>query len=359
MTKKTKNMWLIIAAIAVLAALALPKLGALRDHSNANKSNGVAAASRDQSMPVRMQILQPEKMGDKVLTVGTILSNEEVEIRSEISGKVEKIYFKEGGHVRKGEVLLKINDAEPQAQLTRGQYRQALAEQDAERRHQLFEKKLASQEEYDLAANQLNIVKADLQIIQAQIAKTEIRAPFDGTIGLRYVSEGSYISPTTRITTLQDFNPVKVDFTIPEKYAAAVKKGDKIGFTVEGVSRKFEGTVYAVEAKIDPATRTLHLRAQSPNPEGVLIPGAFANVEVVFQEKETLTIPSFALIPDLKGQRVLLYKNGKAELQSVEIGTRTDERVEITQGVQSGDTLITSGILQLRPGMAVRLAEGQ
>jgi membrane fusion protein (multidrug efflux system) len=359
MSLNAKRVWLIVGAIIVLVALALPKIGFLRGTSNSSKNSAAAGAARDQRMAVRMQVIQAEKMGDKVLTVGSILSNEEVEIRSEISGKVEQIYFKEGARVKKGDMLLKINDAEPQAQLARGQYRQALAEQDAERQRQLFEKKLASQEEYDIAINQLNIVKADIQIIQAQISKTEIRAPFDGMIGLRYVSEGSYISPATRITTLQDYNSVKVDFTVPEKYASLIRKGDRISFSVEGVARRFAGNIYAVEAKIDPTTRTLHLRALSPNPDGALIPGAFANVEVVLKEKETLTVPSYALIPELKGQRVFVYKNGKAESQSVEIGSRTDEFVEVTHGVQAGDTLITSGILQLRPGMAVQPVEAQ
>jgi membrane fusion protein (multidrug efflux system) len=359
MSRKTKRIGLIVGAIVALVALALPKIDSLRGNSKSQQNTNVVNAPRDPRMPVRMQVIQSEKVGDKVLTVGTILSNEEVEIRSEISGKVEKIYFTEGGRVNKGEALLKINDAELQAQLARAQYRQAIAEQEAERKRQLFEKKLASQEEYDIAINQLNIAKAEAQLIQAQIGKTEICAPFEGVIGLRYVSEGSYISPATRITTLQDFNPVKVDFTIPEKYARAVKKGDKITFNVEGVSRRFTGNVYAIEAKIDPATRTLHLRALSPNPDGALIPGAFANVEVVLQEKEKLMVPSYALIPELKGHRVFLYKNGTAESQSVEIGTRNDEFVEITHGVQPGDTLITSGILQLRPGMAVRMAESR
>lgn len=355
MKRKLKTVLIVIGAGLGLAALAIPKFGALP--GTAKKSNNTATPPRDQRIAVRMQVIAAEMLGDKVMTVGTILSNEEVEIRSEISGKVEKIDFKEGARVKKGETLLKINDAELQAQLVRAQYRQALAEQDAERQRQLFEKKLASQEEYDVAVNQLNIVKADIQIIQAQLAKTEIRAPFNGTIGLRYVSEGSYISPATRITTLQDYNSVKVDFTVPEKYASLIRRGDRISFSVEGVAQKFAGTVYAVEAKIDPTTRTLHIRALSPNPDGVLIPGAFANVEVVLKEKETLTIPSFALIPELKGHRVFLYKNGKAESQSVEIGSRTDESVEVTRGVQAGDTLITSAILQLRPGMAVQPAE--
>ena len=293
------------------------------------------------------------------MTVGTVLANEEVEIRSESSGKVEKIFFKEGGRVQKGEALLKINDAELNAQLQRAQSRQAITEEQAERQRQLYAQKLASEQAYKNAENELNIAKAEVQLIQAQIDKTELRAPFAGTIGLRYVSEGSYISPTTRIATLQDYNVVKVDFTIPEKYAAAVKKGDKISFAVTGITKRFSGTVYALEPKVDPATRTLRLRASSPNPEGVLVPGAFANVEIVLQEKQTLTIPSFALIPELKGHRVFLYKNGKAESQSVTIGGRTDERVEIAEGLQAGDTLITSGILQLRPSMAVKIAESE
>ncbi len=359
MSRKTKNVWLVVAAIAVLGALALPKVGSLWGNANSKKDNEAGSSTPDQRMPVRMEIVRAEKMGDKVATVGTILSNEEVEIRSEISGKIEKIFFKEGGRVKKGDMLLKVNDVEPQAQLRRAQYRLAIAEQEAERQRQLFEKNLTSQENYNNAVNELNIVKADVQLIQAQIGKTEIRAPFDGVIGLRYVSEGSYITPTARISTLQDNHPAKIDFTIPEKYAGSIRIGDPIEFTVQGVSRKFAGRIYAVEAKIDPTTRTLRLRGLSPNPDGALIPGAFANVEIVLKEKETLTISSFALIPELKGHRVFLFKNGKAESQSVEIGSRTDERVEIMQGVQVGDTLITSGILQLRPGMAVRLMEGQ
>jgi membrane fusion protein (multidrug efflux system) len=351
MSKKSRNLVVMIGIVLVLILLALPKLGFLK---SAGPNVNVTEAPRDARMAVRMIAVQSQKLGDRILTVGTILSNEEVEIRSEISGKVEKIHFAEGRAVARGALLLKINDAEPQAQLARAKYRQALAEQEAERKRQLFEQKLASEEEYEIAANQLNLVKADIVIIQAQIAKTEIRAPFEGVIGLRYVSEGSYISPATRITTLQDFNPVKLDFTIPEKHARAVKKGDKISFTVEGSSRKFEGAVYAVEAKIDPTTRTLHIRALSPNPDGALLPGAFANVEMVLQERETLLVPAEALIPELKGHRVFVFKGGQALSQNVEIGMRTEDRVEVLQGLAPGDTLITSAILQLRPGMAVR-----
>lgn len=357
MNAKTKKALLLTVAALALVALALPKIGAWQ--GPAPKENANAATSRDPRLPVRLQVVQAEKLGERLTTVGTVLANEEIEIRSESSGKIEKIFFTEGGRVRKGDALLKINDAELQAQLQRAESRQNIAAEQAERQRQLYAQKLASDQAYKNAENELNIAKAEVQLIKAQIDKTELRAPFAGIIGLRYVSEGSFISPTTRIATLQDYHVVKIDFTIPEKYATSVRKGDRISFTVAGTTKKFDGTVYAVESQIDPATRTLRLRALSPNPDSALIPGAFANVEIVLQEKETLTIPAFALIPELKGHRVFLFKNGKAESQSVTIGLRSDERVEITKGLQAGDTLITSGILQLRSNMAVRVAEGE
>ncbi len=360
MSKSQKRLLIWIGAGLSVIALILPKVGALRGNAKKNGSNhATASAPRDQAPSVRIFILMPEKLGDKVNTVGTILSNEEIELRSEISAKVIKVFFKEGSKVKKGDLLVKMNDAEQQAQLQRAQYRQALAEQMENRQQQLFERKFSSQEEYDSAVTELNIVKADVQLIKAQIKKSEIRAPFDGTVGLRYVSEGSYITPATRIATLQDNGTLKIDFAIPEKYASLIKPGDKISFTIQGSSKNYVGTVYALDPKIDVATRTLNMRAICPNLDGALFPGAFANVEVVFKEKDALVAPAEALIPELKGNKIFLLKNGKAVSQSVETGIRTDKLVEITNGVQPGDTLITSAILQLRDGMAVRPAQGE
>jgi membrane fusion protein (multidrug efflux system) len=344
-----------LGALLIVALLALPKLNLFQ--SNAGGNAPAAEASRESGAAVRMLIVHAEKLGDRILTVGTILPNEEVEVRSETSGKIERISFQEGRRVKKGDLLVKINDAELQAQLLRAQYREALAEQQEQRQRQLFEKKLASQEEFNIAVHELNIAKAEVQLIKTQIAKTEIRAPFEGVIGLRFLSEGSYVTPATLITTLQDNNTVKVDFKVPEKYAAAIANGHKINFKIQESPRSFTGTIYARDTKIDQASRTLHVLARSPNPEGALLPGAFANVEVVLQEKEALLIPAEALIPELKGHRVFVAKGGKAVSQEVEIGIRTDERVEVTHGLSEGDTLITSAILQLRPGMAVRAAE--
>ncbi|MBI5215939.1 MAG: efflux RND transporter periplasmic adaptor subunit [Ignavibacteriae bacterium] len=351
MTSTTRNLIIIAGIFIALVAWKYFISDSSNEIANASDSRNNKPA---QQISVEFVVVQPESFSERVQTVGTILSNEEVEIRSEISGKIEKILFTEGTKVNKGDVLIKINDDELQARLLSAQSRLKLAEQQQERQHQLFEKNLLSQQEFDGTINELNVVKAEVQLVKAQLDKTEIFAPFDGNIGLRYVSEGSYLSPTTIITTLQDYSTVKIDFTFPEKYSSEIKNGDKIFFTVQGTTKKFSGSVYAIAPKIDPATRTLRIRAASPNSDGDLVPGGFANVEVQLQAKESLTIPSYAVIPELKRHKVFVCENGKAIERVIELGNRGDERVEVVQGLQAGDTIITSALLQLRSGMDVR-----
>jgi len=356
MSKNRKVTLMLVVALVALIALALPKT---RWFSGARQTNGVAGTPRDQAMRVRWHVVQQTMRGDRVATVGTILSNEEAEIRSEVSGKIEQILFREGAYVRKGDPLVAINSAELQAQLQRAKASQALAGQQEERQRQLVEKSLVSREAYDNAVANLDMVKAEVQLITAQLDKTEIRAPFNGRIGLRNVSEGSYLTPAALITTLQDYRSVRIDFSVPEKYAGTIKAGDKITFGVQGTARVFTGTIYAVQPKIDQGTRTLRLRAKAANSDGALVPGALATVDISLKEQDALMIPSYAIIPELKGHFVFLYRNGVAVSQPVKIGSRTDEFVEVMDGIRGGDTLITSGVLQLRPGMAVQLSEGQ
>ena len=340
----------------LLLALVLPKITTL---GNSEKTRTGRESSRDQGLPVKTLVVQSEKLSGKVSAVGTVLSNEEVEVRSQVAGQVQRISFKEGGRVAKGDVLVKINDDELQAQYLRAKSRLAIAEQQSERQRQLFQKKFVSEEEYNNAMNELNVVKAEAQLIQAQIDKTEIRASFDGTIGLRFVSEGSYISPATVITALQDNSRMKIDFTIPEKYAHEIMVGDNVVFTVQSRPERFEAKVYSMDSRINQTTRTLRVRALAPNPKGLLLPGSFATIDVTLNERVALTIPTYALIPELKGHKVFAMRNGKAESQPVEIGMRTDERVEIAQGLKDGDTVITSALLQLRDGMVVRPQESR
>lgn len=342
--------WLIVVlAVAILVAGKL----AINDSKPAStlRATGGGGPTR-----VRVAVLQTERLADRISAVGTIMPNERIDVRTEIPGRVREIRFKEGTRVRRGDLLVKIDDRELAAQLARAKSELAIAKKENERQTDLYSQKVSSQREYDTAANNLGVAQAQFDLISVQINKTDIRAPFDGVVGLRNVSEGEFITPTTLITTLLEDHPVKVDFTVPERFAASIDKGDVVHFSVEGSPRTFDATVYALESIIDPNTRTLGVRATSPNADGALVPGAFAEVEVVMPERDAVTVPSFALVPELRGQRVFLYHSGKADPVSVKTGLRTEDRVEVTDGLASGDTLITSGILQLRPGAPVTIA---
>ncbi len=351
--KKLAGVFLIVA---VLAALAYPKVKPLFSGSD----NAAAGQGGQSALNVDGYVVKPQRIQDKIFTTGTILANEEVELRSEVSGKITDIYLEEGKPVKKGQLLLKINDSELKAQLNRAQYRLSLATERESRQKQLLEKGGISQEEYDATLNEVNVLRSEVQLIQAQIEKTEIRAPFDGRVGLKYVSDGSYISPSTRIASLQSINPVKIDFSVPERYVSRVKTGDKITFTVQGTDRVFEGEIYAIEPKIDSQTRTLQIRAISDNTEGLLVPGAFADLELILETiDDALMIPTIALVPELNGQKVFIYEGGTVGQRQVQTGIRTEQSVQIIEGLQPGDTVLTTGLLQVRVGMPVQINELQ
>ncbi len=287
-----------------------------------------------------------------------MLANEEVELKSEVSGRVTKILFKEGGFVKKGDLLVKINDSELQAQLEKAKYVLKLSEEKEYRQRNLLKREAISQEEYDSALNELNVNKAQVDLIKAQIDKTEIVAPFSGKIGLRHISIGSYITPTTIIASLQNIDPIKIEFSIPEKYAGSVEVGDKVNFNIVGSEETFTGKVYAIEPKIDNVTRTLSIRALCSNTSGKLLPGGYADVKLILKDiSNALMVPTEAIIPILKGQKLFLYKNGVVTDPIVQTGIRTDTTVQITDGLAPYDTVITSGILQLRPGAPVKISK--
>ena len=298
--------------------------------------------------------LQP--LDNVVNSSGTVLASESVDLAAEASGTIQSISFKEGAHVRKNDLLLKINDEDLRAQLKKTELQIQLAADQADRQKRLFETNNSSKEQYDVAVSTLATLKADRENLVASIRKREIRAPFDGIIGLRYVSEGSYISPTTRIASIQKINPLKVDFAIPEKYAGKVRVGDLVKFHSDETSLEFTGIVYAVEPEIEPSTRTVQLRALCDNKGETIFPGGYVHVELrLKQPGGALMIPTQAIIPVLKGQTVLVRKNGVVVSVSVKTGVRTPSVIQITDGLSAGDTVLTTGILQLRPGMPVNV----
>ncbi len=312
---------------------------------------GPGAAKGAGPSPVEVLVISAESLDEKIQTTGTIIANEEVDIRAEVSGRITAINFREGDYVTRGAILLKINDADLRAQLGKVEANRKLAETNEARQKRLFEKEAISRQEYDIVQTNLTGVMADIENLKAQLDKTVIRAPFNGTIGLRHVSVGAYLSPASPIATLTNVNPAKIDFAIPAKYARAVRRGSVIRFSVEGSPARRTGTVYAVEPKVDPETRSLLLRAVSPNGDGALVPGAFARIDVVLSSRgNAIVIPTQAIVPEQKGQKVFIVKNHKAESVPVQIGLRTDRTVEIKSGLHTGDSLITSGIQGVKPG---------
>jgi membrane fusion protein (multidrug efflux system) len=256
-------------------------------------------------------------------------------------------------------LLVKLNDADLMATRTRARYRKELAVLKEQRVAQLLKMGVARQEEYDMALNDLHIQDAEIELTEAQIAKTEIRAPFDGVVGLRYVSEGAYVTAATRVATLQRLERLKVDFSVPEKYATRVRVGSPIQLTVAGGDRRFGGAIYAIDPRIDSTTRTVLIRAVCPNPQSRLFPGAFASVTLKLGELDNaVLVPATAVVPGLNAKTVFVVKDGKAELRTVITGTRLEDRVQILAGLEPGEVVVTSGVLQLSPGQNVRPLAG-
>jgi len=305
-------------------------------------------------MVVNGVVVQPQVLDNIVRSSGRVLASESVDLVTEAPGRIEVISFREGGYVHKNDLLVKINDDDLQAQLRKTELQIQLASEQEKRQEHLFKSDGVSKEQYDIVLSQVNTLKADRDNLIASIRKREVRAPFDGFIGLRYVSEGGYVSQTTRIASMQKTNPVKVDFAIPEKYAGKVAVGDLVHFSNDEAKLQFTGRLYAIEPKIDPNMGTLQLRSLCDNKSRKIFPGAYVQIELRLKQiTDALMVPTQAVIPVLKGQTVLVQKNGVVASVPIKTGIRTTTSVQILDGLVAGDTVITTGIMQLRPGMPV------
>lgn len=329
--------------------------------SCSQKSDKLSSSSEKNAAPeVNGLIVREQTLDNRIEVNGNIIANEQVELRSEIAGRVTALHFDEGQTVTKNQTLLTINDSELQAQLLKNTTQLELYVQDEARKRKLLEIQGISQEEYDIALNKLNSTKADLALIRSQLEKTCIKAPFNGRIGLRSISTGSYVTPSTLIATLLQINPIKIEFSVPEQYATQIRSGTNIRFSVTGNSKVYNGTVYAIEPQIEASTRTLKVRARSVNPDNEIIPGSFAKVSITLQTvANALLLPTDLIIPEQNRQKVFVYQNGQAVSQAVETGIRTDKYIQILSGLKRGDTIITSGLMQLRNEMPVVLKSVQ
>lgn len=346
--KKKYIYWGLVIVVAFL--LALPKI---------SWESGDAQASQNQksnTVEADVMIMSEKEMAEKLYLNASLMGDEEIELRPEIAGKVIKINFDEGSKVKKGDLLVKINDADLQAQLDKVKSQIKLAEEKEFRSKKLLEQNLISQEEYDVVLNELSSRKADKALLTAQIDKTEIRAPFDGIVGLRSISEGSFINSSISIAVLTKINPIKIDFALPIKHANKVEIGDKVKVTVPNSDKEYTANIYAIDPKVDPTTRTLKVRAKTENGTGILLPGSYAEVEVVLDKNaNSISVPTEAVVPDIGGEMVYLFKNGKAAPSRIKAGVRTNTEVQVIEGISAGDTVIVSAIIQLRPGIDVSI----
>jgi membrane fusion protein (multidrug efflux system) len=309
-------------------------------------------------VPVNVYIAEPSYISSGIHATGSLAPSEEVELTTEVAGKVTKIFFSEGSSVKKGDMLIKINDEDLQAQLVRAEFQEKLLSEKLERQKILLTKEAISREAYDQLETDHNMIVADIQLLKVRIDKTEIRAPFDGIIGFRYVSEGSYMQPGSKVARLVDKSSLIVEFSISEKHIATQFLSKNVVFRTEGFMQDFRAQVYAVEPRLNERTRTISLRARYDNSRGLLLPGMSASVTLITNESSrALQVPTEAIVPDISGVSVWTIRNGRAVSTPIETGDRSEQMVEVLSGLAVGDTVVTSGLMQLRPDIAVRINE--
>ena len=327
-----------------------------RENEELNKIEDVKPQESKKALNVNGQIIKPHLITDQLFVSGKLMPDEEVDLSFEASGKIIDINFTEGSSVKKGQLLAKVNDSQLQAQFARLEAQMPLAEDRVFRQNALLQRDAVSKEAYEQVKTELATLHADIENVKASIAMTELRAPFDGVIGLRQVSTGAYASPTTVIAKLTKITPLKVEFAVPERYARQIRKGTNLTFKIEGKLEEFKAQVYATESSIDPETHTLTVRAIYPNHNGLLLPGRYADVSLKQEEiSDAIAIPSEAIVPEMGKNKVFVYRSGKAYPVDVEIGIRTEAEIQIVKGLSAGDTILTSGTLQLRTGMPVTI----
>jgi membrane fusion protein (multidrug efflux system) len=312
------------------------------------------SAAAPAALSVEVYTVQPEALEVQVTATGTLLGRESVQIVSELSRRLVTVRAQEGLRVAKGDVLFELDATDLQAELAKLEVQARLAQATLERTALLAADGLSNQQELDLARARVAEASAERQALRVTLAKTLIRAPFAGTLGLRRVSEGAWLSPNTVLCTLQDTSALKLDFTLPERYAGAVSPGQSFRFRVEGRSASYAGKVIALEPSVDAATRSLLVRGLI---EGAtdLVPGAAANVEVPLRVEQALLVPAIAIIPGIDGRRVYVAREGVARSARIEIGFRTDDRAQVVSGLAAGDQVITTNLLRLREDAPVTL----
>lgn len=305
-------------------------------------------------------VVRTTSLSENIEVPGTLLPFEVTEIRSEISGRVVRLNIPEGSYVQQGALLVKLFDDDLQAQLQKLQVQLQIAQKTAERYRELLKISGVSQQELDLSELEVNNLKADIELIKVSITKTEIRAPFNGRIGLRSISLGAYITPTNLITTISQVGQLKMQFSVPEKYSAEMRKGRQIDFTVSGSDKKFKASILATATLIEENTRTLQVLTVITGSNPLLVAGSSAKVSLrLGQDDQAIIVPTQAIIPQARNKQVVVYRNGSVNFETVVTGIRDSTFVQIMEGVKKGDTIVTTALLSIQPNSKIQLTKVQ
>jgi membrane fusion protein, multidrug efflux system len=303
-------------------------------------------------------IVKPVVLDQTISVSGTLKPFEETILMPEVSGRVINIYLPEGKFVKAGTLLVKLFDGDLQALLHKYQTQLQLAEETQKRQSELIKVSGISQTDFDQTVLQVVSIKNDIEVLKVQIRKTEVLAPYDGTIGLRNISLGAQVTPATSLATIRTVSQLKLDFSVPEKYSKEIRSGSLVKFMVQGDDKKYDATVMATEEGIEASTRNLKVRAVVKSNVSSLIPGSFANVELRLRENQkALMVPTQSIIPQERNKKLILVKNGKAVFVKVRTGTRQDTNIEVLDSIKTGDTVVTTGILFIKPGMVLKFSK--
>ncbi|MEQ8907714.1 MAG: efflux RND transporter periplasmic adaptor subunit [Vicingaceae bacterium] len=305
---------------------------------------------------VEVVLAQDKEVKEVVKTTGSLKANESTELSTEIGGIVDKINFEEGSFIKKGSLLLTLNNDDLAAEVKEAKASKELAEKQYRRNQQLKKAKGISQEVLDQSETNFEEKSATLNRLEAKVAETKVYAPFDGIIGLRSVSQGDYLASNNSFASLVDITPIKIEFSLPEKYSSKLKQGDSISFTSSVLSKTKQALVYAVEPQIEETSRTIRAKARYHNQDQALLPGEFVSVSYEVENFEnSIMIPNQAIIPELDGKKVFVVKNGKVASQKIVTGIRMADQTQVLEGLNDGDSVVSSGLLQIRDGIPVRI----
>ncbi|HEY0652838.1 MAG TPA: efflux RND transporter periplasmic adaptor subunit [Chryseosolibacter sp.] len=320
-----------------------------------NDSN-TSVSSLPPATPVDAVVLQPEALNEELEVTGNLLANQHVEIVSELTRKVTQVHVREGSHVRKNELLFQLDDADLQAQLQRLRQQEKLASLNETRMKDLIQNDAIVQQDYDEAFTNLKVLQAQIDELLVTLDKTRIVAPFDGQVGMINTHRGAVVSVNTTLTDIEDNSILKLEFSVPEKYAHKIALGSKQEFRIASDEQRYHATVYAKSPGLNSETRNLKIRAHATNPNQRLLPGQSARVSLTLGAgTDAVLVPSHALIPSPEGYSVLKATHGIAQLQPVEIGLRKLKSVEIKNGLTAGDTVIVSNLLRIGSGSPIHI----